>query len=190
MLVPASVHNSLHTLCYLTSTNLRAFLVAQMVKNLPTIQETRIWSLGGEDPLEKRMETHSSILAWEIPWTEESGELPSMVSQRVGHNWATNTLTFFSICKLGGLIKIWGDKQDKWTLPNLRKVKILKLKTGTKAILEHCLWNQPVPKFVQTLWDSTQRSHLQSPFGFLMIFYPAPYPGASVWFRLTSELWR
>ena len=49
------------------------FLVAQMVKNLPTIQETQVGSLGQEDPLEKKMVTHSSILAWRIPWTKESG---------------------------------------------------------------------------------------------------------------------
>ena len=49
------------------------FLVAQMVKNLPTIQETQVGSLGQEDPLEKKMAPHSSILAWRIPWTEESG---------------------------------------------------------------------------------------------------------------------
>ena len=86
MLVPGSVHNSLHTLCYLSSNNLQAFLVAQMVKNLPIIQETQIRSLGGEDPLEKGTATHSSVLAWKIPWTEESGGLQSMVSQRVGYN--------------------------------------------------------------------------------------------------------
>ena len=51
------------------------FLVAQMVKNLPTIQETQVGSLGQEDPLEKGMATHSSILAWRIPWTEEPGLL-------------------------------------------------------------------------------------------------------------------
>ena len=50
---------------------LRASLVAQMVKNLPAMQETRVWSLGWEDPLEKGMATHSSILAWGIPYTEE-----------------------------------------------------------------------------------------------------------------------
>ena len=50
-------------------------LVAQMVKNLPVIQETRFQSLGQEDPLEEEMETHSSFLAWEIPWREEPGEL-------------------------------------------------------------------------------------------------------------------
>ena len=61
-------------------------LVAQMVKNPPAIQETRVQSLGREDPLEKEMATHSSILAWELPWTEESGGLQSMGSQRIGHD--------------------------------------------------------------------------------------------------------
>ena len=59
--------------------------VAQTVKNLPAMQETQVRSLGWEDPLEKGMATHSSILAWEIPWTEEPGRLQSMGLQRVGH---------------------------------------------------------------------------------------------------------
>ena len=57
-----------------------------MVKSLPTMQETGVQSLGGEDPLEKEMETHSSILAWRIPWTEAPSGLQSMGLQRVGHN--------------------------------------------------------------------------------------------------------
>ena len=61
-------------------------LVAQMVKCLPAMQKTRVQSLGREDPLEKEMATHSSILAWKIPWTEELGRLQSIGSQRVGHN--------------------------------------------------------------------------------------------------------
>ena len=60
--------------------------MAQAVKRLPTMQETRVGSLGGEDPLEKEMATHSSILAWKIPWMEEPGWLLSMGSQRVGHD--------------------------------------------------------------------------------------------------------
>ena len=60
--------------------------MAQTVKNLTTVQETRVQSLGQEDPLEKEMATHSSILAWRVPRTEEPGGLQSMVSQRVGHN--------------------------------------------------------------------------------------------------------
>ena len=58
----------------------------QMVRNLPEMQETRIQALGWEDPLEKKMATHSSILAWEIPWAEEPGRLQSIGSQRVGHD--------------------------------------------------------------------------------------------------------
>ena len=60
-----------------------------VVKNMPAMQEpqeTQVQSLGGEDPLEKEMATHSSILAWEIPWTEEPGGLKFMRLQRVGHN--------------------------------------------------------------------------------------------------------
>ena len=63
-----------------------ASLVAQSVKNLPAVQETQVRSLGWEDPLEKEMATHSSILAWKISWTEEPGGLQSMGSQRVRHD--------------------------------------------------------------------------------------------------------
>ena len=66
-----------------------AYLVAQMVKTLPAMQETRVQSLGQEGLLEKEMATHSSILAWKIPWMEEPGRLQSMGSQRVGHNLVT-----------------------------------------------------------------------------------------------------
>ena len=69
------------------------FLVAQMLKNLPAMQETLIWSMGWEDPLEKGMASHSSIPAWRIPWTQEPGRLPSMRSQRIRHDWVTNTHT-------------------------------------------------------------------------------------------------
>ena len=60
--------------------------MAQKVKNLPAVQETQVQSLGWEDPLEKEMTIHSSILAWRILWTEEPGGLQSMWSQRVRHN--------------------------------------------------------------------------------------------------------
>ena len=71
-----------------------ASLVAQMVKRLPTMRETWVRSLGLEDLLEKEMATHSSILAWRIPWTEDPGRLQSMGSQRVRHDWVTS-LHFF-----------------------------------------------------------------------------------------------
>ena len=60
--------------------------MAQMVKRLPVVRETRVRSLGWEDPLEKEMVTHSSTLAWKIPWTEEPGRLQSMGLQRVRHD--------------------------------------------------------------------------------------------------------
>ena len=62
-----------------------ASLMAQMVKRLPAMREIQVRSLGQEEPLEKEMETHSSTLAWKIPWTEEPGRLQSMGLQRVGH---------------------------------------------------------------------------------------------------------
>jgi len=60
------------------------------------MQEMEVQSLGQEDPLEKGLATYSSILAWRIPWTEKPGGLQSMESQRVGHNWTTNTFTLTS----------------------------------------------------------------------------------------------
>ena len=77
----------------------RASQEAQRVKNPPAMRETRVWSLGREDPLEKGMATHSSVLAWNIPWTEEPGGLQSRGPQRVRHDWATNIHTH----------RLWGE---------------------------------------------------------------------------------
>ena len=63
-------------------------------KEPPAMQKTRVWSPGREDPLEKEMATHSSILAWRIPWTEEPGGLQSMWLKRAGHDWAMNTTLY------------------------------------------------------------------------------------------------
>ena len=71
-----------------------ASLIAHMVKNLPAMWEIRVQPLGQEAPLKKEMATHSSILNWRIPLTEELGGLQSKGMQRVGHDWATNTFTF------------------------------------------------------------------------------------------------
>ena len=75
-----------------------ASLMAQRLKRLPAMRETWVWSLDREDPLEKEMATHSSILAWRIPWIEEPGGLQSMGSQRVGHNWTTSLSLSLSHC--------------------------------------------------------------------------------------------
>ena len=86
-----------------------------MVKNLPAMQKAWVRSLGQEDPLGKGMATHSSTLAWRIPWTEEPGGLQSMGLQRLGHDCATNTFGFTSgsdskesACKAGDLGSIPG----------------------------------------------------------------------------------
>ena len=73
-------------------------LVAQMVKRLPTMRETWVWSLGWEDPLGKEIATHSSTLAWKIHWMEERGRPQSMGSQRVRHDWATSLSLFTHLC--------------------------------------------------------------------------------------------
>ena len=92
---PTKLSNDKRTLfcgsskCFFCGTS----LVAQMVKRLSTMQETRVWALGWEDPLEKEMAIHSSTIAWKIPWTEEPGRLESMGSQRVKHSWATSLHT-------------------------------------------------------------------------------------------------
>ena len=82
--------------------SLMSSLVAQLVKNRPAKWETWIRSLGWEDPLEEGMETHSSVLAWKIPWTEEPGGLQSTGSQRVGQDWATKSFTTF----ISGLLNL------------------------------------------------------------------------------------
>ena len=63
-----------------------------MVKNSPAMQKTWVWSLGWDDPLEKKTATHFSILAWKVPWTEEPGGLWSIGAQRIGHDWVTNSI--------------------------------------------------------------------------------------------------
>ena len=104
-------------------------LVAQLVKNLPAVQETWVWPLGQKDPLEKEMATLSSILTWRIPWTEESDGLQSTGEQRVRHDWAGKwgTLFFYKnlilsedthaklfAYALDGLWKVSSKKSDKF----------------------------------------------------------------------------
>ena len=98
-----------------------------MVKNLPAKQETRVQSLDQEDPLEKGMATHSSILAWEIPRTEEPGGLQSTGSQRVRHDWVANTLSVLRRARAKGelLAVVWGSRQAQLS-PNWRMSYLIK----------------------------------------------------------------
>ena len=77
-----------------------ASLVTQMLKRLPAMQETWVRSLGWEDPLEKEMATHSSILTWKIPWMEKPGRLQSMELQRVGHDWVASLSFFYGLHRI------------------------------------------------------------------------------------------
>ena len=79
-------HSAAWEVLVLSTVFFLASLMTQIVKNLPAMQETRVCSLGQEDPLEKGMATHSSTLAWRIPWTEEAGGLQSMGLHRVRHD--------------------------------------------------------------------------------------------------------
>ena len=81
--------------------------MAQQVKDLPAMQETQVWPLGWEDSLEKETATHSSILAWRIPWTEEPGKLQSKEAQRVGQGWVTKH-DLIKQATFGGSISVTG----------------------------------------------------------------------------------
>ena len=90
---------------------IRASLVAQLLKNLPAMQKTWVWSLGWEDPLGEGMATHSSILAWRIPWTEEPVGLQSMGSQRVRQDWEIKTGYAFN----GTLHEVTSSKSENFS---------------------------------------------------------------------------
>ena len=94
-----------------------ASLVAQRVKNLPAMRETGVGSLGREDPLEKGMATHSSIVAWRIPWTEELGGLQSMGSQRVRQACETNTHTHHIMYPYAGMAMAPHSSTLAWEIP-------------------------------------------------------------------------
>ena len=79
-------------------------MVAQRLKRLPPVQETRVWSLGREDPQEKEMVTHSSILAWRITWMEDPGKLQPVGLQRVEYDWTHMHLGYFA----NHLMELWG----------------------------------------------------------------------------------
>ena len=85
------------------------------------LQEMQFWSIGGEDPLEEGMTTRSSILAWRIPWTEEPGELQSMESHRVGHNWSgwAHKGGLWSLEFILQLTLLWGTEHMPKSFPQL-----------------------------------------------------------------------
>ena len=161
------------------------WLVVQMIKSLPAMQETRVWSLGWEDPLEEGMATHSSILSWIIPWTEEPGWLQSMGLQGVGHDWVTNTLCSF----VSGLYPVTLDSISFWQprqlleIPSNQRRRLLQTfffspaKTCSGSRCSKCPSvmglgpHQALPAFLPA---RRKRSPVISEFSLL-----APHPGAS-----------
>ena len=128
-------------------------LVAQTVKKLPARQGTWVWSLGWEDPPEKGRATHSSILAWEIPWTEEPGRLQSMGSQRTGQDWVTNTFTF-------------GWRVDSWGVCSVKEWEVTVRNQGgvSKASGYHSSWHPFVFGDKDAPFLGTERSHFTGEF--------------------------
>ena len=108
--------------------------MAQRIKHLPAVHETWVRSLGWEDPLEKEMATHSSILAWRIPWTEEPGRLQSTGSQRVGHDWATShTRTHLSKCTCGECTWMTQDSGSNLPTKMIAFLSISRCKSGSTS---------------------------------------------------------
>ena len=112
-----------------------------MVKNSPAMQETWVQFLGQEHPLQKRMATHSSILAWRILWPEQPGGLQSMGTQRVRHNWVTNTFTF----SLKSLSWSWmsGETQPKEISKSEHALRTTSAQIPTKGSF---IYHKPVNK--------------------------------------------
>ena len=117
--------------------------VAQMVKRLPAMRETWVRSLGWEDPLEKEMATHSSTLAWKIPWTEKPCRLQSMGSQRVRHDWATSLhFTSWFLCTV---LKDLPDRKKEGGKLRFEKKQLSSAwSPRTKSVFE-ILWKLTLP---------------------------------------------
>ena len=137
---------------------LKSSLVAQTVKCLPTMWETWVQSLGQEDLLEKEMATHSSILAWKIPWTEEPGGLQSMGSQRVGHDWETSlSLSFtFLYCCLENPMNNMKKQKDRTLKDELPRLVGAQYATG-----DH--WRSNSRKNEAVLWESVNVNRVSWP---------------------------
>ena len=115
-----------------------------MVKRLPTMWETRIQSLAWEDLLEQEMATHSSILAWRIPWTEKPDRLQSMGSQRVGYGWATSlSFTFIQLWYYPPVLTL-KELKVRWEIQKCKQIKSTQSSKGHKTeILTKSYKNKP-----------------------------------------------
>ena len=137
--------------------------MAQMVKNLPAMQETWVRSLGQEAPLEEGMATHSSILAWRIPWTEEPHALPQpMGVWRVGHDWGTNTFILFHKQLKNNDVIVSGERwRDSLRIYIYSSSPIyfffLNLHPHSEGLCSKTALPKPVIFKMCTVWDSPQK---------------------------------
>ena len=146
------------------------FPVAQMAKNLPARQETKVRSLGWEVPLEKVMAIHSSILARRIPWTEEPGGLQSVGLQRVGHDWATNILVPSELPRMDSnkyLLEESAHYRDR--------VRLACRKKTLKMYLDVIIWKE-------SSFNSTERFQLRQARHLLSQLARCPLWSCPLWF--------
>ena len=134
-------------------------LVAQRVKSLPAMRETQVWSLGREDTLEK-MATHSSTLAWKIPWTEEPGRLQSMGSKRVGHDWATSLRFHFTdepTSRTAMEMQTWKQTYNK----HLKSDGVSLFSFHWNRMVSLCFWSTTNPLLTRSwrTWDPVTGGH-------------------------------
>ena len=129
--------------------------MAQTVKNLPAVQETQVRSLDREDPLEKGVATHSSILAWRIPWTEEPGVLQSMGSQRVGYDWTVLKTIKMKVIRPPMTSFKMTVRAYYAISTSVYKISCILLVqwVGESVPLERCLPSQPASKIKQTFFS-------------------------------------
>ena len=160
--------------------------MAQTVKNLPAVQQTPFWSLGQEDPLEEELATHSSILAWEIPWAEEPGGLQSMGWQIVAYCWVTNI--YLLIVFFGGGESCRESHEQSPSVPLVTNFLIIQLKMMSFLLLTNHIWAEVLkPCVLPQINNKHFRSFLYVPITllscdvhaqiFLPLFY---YPGVAI----------
>ena len=146
----------------------KGFPSTWMIKCLPTMLEAQVRSLGGENPLEKEMTTHSSTFAWKIQWTEEPGGLQSMRSQRVGHDWVTslhsslqtsrtrNTRAYFQFSSVQSLSHVW-----HFTVPWIAAHQASLSITNSRSVIKLMpidRWCHPAISFSVVLFPSCPQS--------------------------------
>ena len=146
----------------MTASEMSVSLVAQTVKHLPTMRGTWVRSLGQEDGLEKEMATHSSILAWKVPWMEKPARLQSMGSQKVGHDWATSRS--LSVSELLGheevILRVLVEKHTLLVMVLILRDFVLEKMATINAVSPSRAWDWSLHTCRQAKWRGQDTRHL------------------------------